>query len=89
MDTRPAAANDDLALSVDYDALSQCLATFAEHSRFQLLEALAGGLAEQVLQFSPLISAVTIRLDKPQALPKADCASVQIRRVRACSTTKK
>ncbi|MBR0459263.1 MAG: dihydroneopterin aldolase [Victivallales bacterium] len=82
MDTRAAATNDDLALAVDYDALSQHLAEYAEHSQFQLLEALAEHLAAQILQFSPFITAVTLRLDKPQALPKADCASVQIRRIR-------
>ena len=49
MDTRAAATNDDLALAVDYDALSQHLAEYAEHSQFQLLEALAEHLAAQIL----------------------------------------
>lgn len=40
-DIRPAAANDDLALAVDYKAVAKRLKQFVGQARFQLVETLA------------------------------------------------
>lgn len=83
LDTRPAAAADDLTLAVDYAALAARLAAVVDGEPVDLIETLAARLAEAALA-DPAADAVTITVHKPQApvgLPFAD-VSVTIRRVR-------
>ena len=48
-DNRPAAAGDDLALALDYAALSERVQEFARESHFQLVETFAERLAEVLM----------------------------------------
>jgi dihydroneopterin aldolase/2-amino-4-hydroxy-6-hydroxymethyldihydropteridine diphosphokinase len=66
VDTRPAAATDDLALTVDYGALSERLAQIVAGEPVQLIETLAQRLAEACLA-EPAVERVRITVHKPQA----------------------
>lgn len=83
LDTTPAAASDDLALTVNYARLSKALLRHCEESTCQLIETLAESLARLVLDFSPLVLTVTIQLQKPAGLPNGDYAAIEITRSKA------
>jgi dihydroneopterin aldolase len=66
LDLRPAAASDDLAATVDYGALAERLAAVVAGEPVDLLEALAGRLADVCLQ-SSLVRSAEVTVHKPQA----------------------
>ena len=77
-----AARTDKIGESIDYGAVARQLAVHAESTRFRLLEALAGSLADLTLSEFAVVRAVTIRVDKPGALRFAKSAAVELRRNR-------
>ncbi len=84
VDTRPAAADDDLDRTVNYAELAQRLHAALVTEPVDLLETLAQRLADVCLA-SPLVDAVEITVHKPQAdlgVPFDD-VTVTIRRERA------
>ena len=84
MDTRPAAAGDDLERTVNYAELAQRLHAALVHEPVDLLETLAQRLADVCLAYPP-VDAVEITVHKPQAelgVPFDD-VTVAIRRTRA------
>jgi len=83
LDTRPAAAGDDLSKTVDYSALATRLVHLAKEPPVRLIETLAERLAAACLS-EPLVTEVEITVHKPQAPiahPFGDLAVV-IRRAR-------
>jgi dihydroneopterin aldolase len=66
LDTRPAAAGDDLDRTVNYAELAQQLYAVLSGEPVNLLETLAQRLADVCLA-SPLVGAVEITVHKPQA----------------------
>lgn len=82
-DLAAAAASDDLADTTDYGALAGRLAQAARATRFDLIEALAGHLAEVALR-EPGVTGVTVRVAKPRApVPEViDEVAVVVRRTR-------
>ena len=83
LDTRPAAASDELSDTVHYGELAEALAAVVAGEPVNLLETLAGRLAEVCLA-DARVSAATVTVHKPQApipLAFADVA-VTIRRAR-------
>jgi 7,8-dihydroneopterin aldolase/epimerase/oxygenase len=66
LDTRPAAAGDDLSKTVDYGALATRLVRLAEAPPVRLIETLAERLAAGSLS-EPLVAEVEITVHKPQA----------------------
>ena len=82
LDTTPAARADDLELTVNYAHLSKAILRHCEASTCQLIETLAENLARLILDFSPLIHSVTLRLRKPAGLPHGDYAAIEITRPR-------
>ena len=48
-DFRPAADRDEVALTVDYDALTRQLIAWGEHREWKLIETLASDIAQWVL----------------------------------------
>lgn len=66
LDTRAAAAADDLAVTVDYGTLAQQLVAVVEGEPVQLLETLAARLADVCLA-APLVEQVEITVHKPAA----------------------
>lgn len=83
LDTVPAAASDELSDTVHYGELAESLAAVISGEPVNLLETLAGRLADVCLADSR-VAAATVTVHKPQApipLTFADVA-VTIRRVR-------
>ena len=83
-DLAAAAASDQLADTVDYGPLVALTERTVEQGSFTLLEGLAGALAHGVLESSPRIAAVTVRVRK-LAVPldvSMDHAEVELRRER-------
>ena len=66
VDTRPAAASDDLADTVDYAVLADRLAAVVAGEPVDLIETLAGRLAEVCLADDRVIS-TTVTVRKPAA----------------------
>jgi len=79
VDTRAAAASDNLADAVDYAGLADQLKQTAEAADCQLIETLADCLAATVLRH-PTIQSVELTLHKPGALPAATDVGVAITR---------
>lgn len=83
LDTAPAAARDDLALTVDYAELSRRLHALVTGEPVDLIETLAQRLADVCLGYH-LVQAVEVTVHKPHAdlgVPAAD-VTVAIRRER-------
>ncbi len=83
LDTRPAAASDDLAQTVDYGALANRLAGLAGAPPVALIETLAQRLADACLS-EPAVEEVEITVHKPHApiTQPFDDVTVAIRRAR-------
>ena len=82
MDLEPAATSDDLGDALDYAALSALVRAHGAASRFHLLEAFAGSVAALALERFPRLQAVTVRVEKPQAVPEARTVGVELQRRR-------
>ena len=86
-DLTAASVSDALADTVDYGSLVTLTEGIVENRRFTLLEGLAGTLATAVLEVSPSIAAITVRVRK-LAVPmdvSMDHAQVEIRRTQAAN----
>jgi dihydroneopterin aldolase len=84
VDTAAAQHSDSLADTVDYGALAQVAADVVQQRSFQLLEALAGRLADALLITDPRLLAVEVavrKLHPPLALDMAS-TGVRVRRSR-------
>jgi len=64
-DLQPAGASDNLADTIDYLGVIEQVRTTVETSRFQLIEALAAALAEQI-RADPRVRRVRVAVTKPQ-----------------------
>ena len=67
VDLGGAAASDDLGATVDYGALASVVAEAARTPRARLVEAVAGRVADVVLDHDPRIEAVDVTVHKPAA----------------------
>lgn len=84
LDSRPAAASDDLADTVDYGAITATAARVAETLAPQLLEHLAGCVADEVLALDPRITIVTVTVRKlaPPVPERLSTSGVRLTRTR-------
>lgn len=82
MDTRQAGLYDDLSASVDYGRVAHDTEKFLTEHTYQLLEAAAEGLAEELLLSYSKIIRITVELKKPWApvLLPLDTVAVEITR---------
>ncbi|NIC04598.1 dihydroneopterin aldolase [Billgrantia bachuensis] len=78
-DIRPAAADDDLTKTLDYAAISQRIAGFADEHDFALVETFAERLA-QLLMEEFGVPWLRLTLRKPGAVPAAAAVGVRIER---------
>ena len=78
-DNRAPAANDELALALDYAVVCERVQQFAEVARFELVETFAERLA-QVLIDEFGIRWLRLRVTKPGAVPAAKGVGVEIER---------
>lgn len=82
VDTRPAAASDQLADTLDYSALVQRLGEFVTAAEFQLIEALAEACARIILtEFK--VEQLKLTLHKPGAVRNAGDVALRIERQRS------
>lgn len=81
LDTRAAAASDDLADTVDYGGLARRVVDLVEGPPVDLIETLAQRIADLVLA-EPLVNEVEVTVHKPQAPVTVpfDDVTVSIRR---------
>lgn len=78
-DNRAAAATDDIAEAVDYEAISNRVLNFVRSSEFRLIETLAEQVAELLLtEFR--VPWLRLRLAKPGAVAEAAAVGVVIER---------
>ena len=87
LDTAPAAATDDLALTADYGALAAAVVADVEGEPVDLIETLAARIAYTCLAV-PVVDAVEVTVHKPQAPVDVafDDVTVTIHRERTSST---
>ena len=78
-DIRPAAADDDIDLTLNYAAISERIITFAGEHDFALVETFAERLAE-TLRDAFGIAWLRLTVRKPGAVPSADAVGVCIER---------
>jgi 7,8-dihydroneopterin aldolase/epimerase/oxygenase len=85
VDTRQAAATDDLSLTVDYAAVADRLAAIVSGEPVALIETLAGRLAAACLSAHEAVHEVEITVHKPHApiVQSLRDVTVTIRRSRA------
>jgi dihydroneopterin aldolase len=74
-----AKANDDLANSIDYDALCKKVTSFVEANTFNLIETVAEKVA-QLIKDEFKVAQLTIKVSKPNAVKNAGNISVVIAR---------
>jgi dihydroneopterin aldolase len=79
VDMAAAQASDDLSDTVDYGALAQVAADVVSGRSFQLLEALAGRLAEALLVVDARLSGVEVAVRKLRPPLALDIASTGVR----------
>lgn len=78
-DIRPAAADDDIAKTLDYAAISERIAAFASEHDFALVETFAERLAA-TLREEFAITWLTLTVRKPGAVANASAVGVRITR---------
>jgi len=77
----PGIENDNILDTLNYQAVCEEVASFVTASRCWLIESLAAQIAAKCLEF-PRVLAVTVTVDKPEALPGTSGVSVCIHRRR-------
>lgn len=84
VDTRAAAAGDDLARTVDYRGVYELTRQVIEETELELIESLAGAIAAKVLAANELVDEVVVRVRKPDVElgGPLDHAGVEIHRRR-------
>ena len=81
LDVGDAGASDRIEDAVDYRQVAACVREVSEASRYHLLEALAGAVADALLDRFP-VAAVRVRVRKPDVRLSVDYAAVSVERSR-------
>jgi dihydroneopterin aldolase/D-erythro-7,8-dihydroneopterin triphosphate epimerase len=81
-DTRPAAASEDIADTVNYATIAQALIDYVEQSEPLLVEKLAAELVKICFAADEKVQAVELTVEKPDALSYAEAVGVTIFRRR-------
>jgi dihydroneopterin aldolase len=86
---QPAGLSDDLALTIDYSRVFDTCRQIVESTRFNLIEALAEAIAQEILA-NFAADEVTIRIRKPKVQMGGTlrAAGIEIRRRRSASTNR-
>ena len=82
VDTRPAAASDDIADAANYRTISKALIAHLEGGEPMLVERLVQELVDIVFETEPRVSSVKMTVEKPTALRHAGSVGITIRRSR-------
>ena len=81
-DTRPAAATKQIVDAVNYYDVAVRTKAFVEEAEEWLVETLVNDIAEMILKENPLVTQVTVRVEKPAAVEFAEAVGVEITRDR-------
>lgn len=81
LDSRRAAADDDLGATVDYSAVARDVVAVIEGEPCQLIETVADRIAQRVLTYRPVRS-VRVTVHKPEAPIEATFGDVSVSLVR-------
>ncbi len=65
LNLQPAGLADDLTLTADYGRAFDVCRQVVESTRFNLIEALAEAITEELLAGFPMVDSVTVRIRKP------------------------
>ena len=84
VDTRPAAAGDELARTVDYRGVYEVARRVVEETTLELIESIADRIAGEVLATTEGVAEVVVRVRKPDVDlgGPLDYAGVEVRRPR-------
>lgn len=81
---QPAGVDDDIEKTVDYGHVFEICRELVESTNFKLLEAMAEGIAHEILMAYPVAEVVVrVRKLKVPVAGKLDFAAVEIRRARS------
>ena len=81
-DTRPSAATKQIVDAVNYYDVAVRTKAFVEEAEEWLVETLVNNIAEMILKENPLVTQVTVRVEKPDAVEFAEAVGVEITRDR-------
>ena len=82
VDTRPAAASDDIVDAVNYRTVTKAMIAHVESGDPMLVERLVAELASIALGSDQRVKEVEVTVEKPGALRHADSVGITIRRSR-------
>jgi dihydroneopterin aldolase len=84
VDTKEAGLTDDMTKSVSYADAYEVVRDIVQNKRFNLLEALAENIANDVLEKFDLVKGIMVRIKKPEAPVNGiyDYFGVEIRRAK-------
>ncbi len=82
VDTRPAAASDDIEDAANYRTITKALIAHVEAGEPMLVERLVAELAEICFRIEPKVQQVEMTVEKPGALRHARSVGITIRRTR-------
>lgn len=74
-----AAKEDDVRRTINYSSVTKHITQFIDANRFFTIEALIEALAQEILKFDR-VEAVTLSIEKPNAVPEAESVGVEITR---------
>jgi dihydroneopterin aldolase len=80
-DLQTAAVSDNVADTLNYAEVAQCVKEVAAQSEFELLEALANQIIYRIFEVFPL-DKISLKLSKPEILPEAQNVAVELTRTR-------
>lgn len=72
--------SDNVADTIDYAKVAECIVQVGKDSHFELLEAFGGKIMDTVLQQFP-VQAISVKIVKPNILPNANTVAVALSRV--------
>jgi dihydroneopterin aldolase len=78
-DCSKAAASKDLTDSLDYATLADAVAELTISGKYLLIETLIEDIARHCLR-QPLVQGVSVQVEKPQAVSRADSVGIKIYR---------
>ena len=82
VDTRPAAASDDIEDAANYRTITKAMIAHLETGEPMLVERLVQELADIVFQTEPRVHSVEMTVEKPTALRHAGSVGITIHRSR-------
>ena len=83
VDTRPAAASDDIADAANYRTITKALISHVEKGEPMLVERLVQELADICFATDPRVAEVEMTVEKPGALRHARSVGISIHRIRS------